>query len=214
MKLVIISDTHNKHDQLTLPDGDVLIHCGDATGRGSIAETGKFFQWLEKLPYKHKIFIAGNHDFFFENKSEINEAIKQAFLVVNGGSIHYLEDSGVTIDGINFWGSPWQPTFHDWAFNLDSESALAQKFDLIPKDTQVLITHGPPYGILDQCPDGRRVGSQALYQSVMEVKPEVHCFGHIHHSAGMYLFNGTTFVNAASLNEQYLVANEPVVIEI
>ncbi len=142
MRLVCISDTHSQHDDIDLiPDGDVLIHAGDCLGRGSIFELEDFDYWLGELPHPTKILIAGNHDWCFQTRP--NEARK---LVTNA---IYLEDSGVTIGGLKFWGSPITPTFRNWAFNRDRGPDIAKHWDLIPDDTDVLVTHGPPEGIFD-----------------------------------------------------------------
>jgi len=124
--------------------------------------------------------------------------------------ITYLQDSGCEIEGVKFWGSPWQPWFFDWAFNLERGEQLRRKWALIPDDTDVLITHGPPAGILDLCPDGRRVGCGDLRLRVEQIEPMAHIFGHIHHSAGQVeplVGRRTRFINAAICDESYLPTN-------
>lgn len=143
MKLVCISDTHSLHRRLqSIPDGDVLIHAGDCLGQGTLENIEDFNDWLGSLPHRHKIVIAGNHDWAFQ---ETPELARQALT-----SAIYLEDSGVEIEGVRFWGSPWTPIFMNWAFMLGRGEPLYEKWQLIPDDTDVLITHGPPQGIGDE----------------------------------------------------------------
>ncbi len=111
-RIVAISDTHSRHNQFVdLPEGDILIHAGDATVQGKFDEVVEFNRWLGTLPYKHKIFVAGNHDFLFEKSPEMARALMS--------NAYYLQDSFVVLEGLKIYGSPWQPRFHDWAFNLD-----------------------------------------------------------------------------------------------
>lgn len=221
MKLVIISDTHSRHHLLdTLPHGDVLIFCGDAQRSGtSAAELREFNSWLGDQPIKRKIVIGGNHDMTLENVGP--DAAQEIYYHAT-----YLQDSGCEIDGVRFWGSPWQPRFFDWAFNLDRGAPLREKWNLIPDNVDVLITHGPPKGIFDRCPavprtwaDGKiknvNVGCADLMDAVKRVKPKVHCFGHIHEGGGMVQkIDGTIFVNASVVNCRMQVANPPMVVEI
>lgn len=225
MKIVFISDTHNRHIKLygepntpgefELPDGDTIVHCGDLTGRGGLSEIRAFLKWFSSLDkYKNKIFIAGNHDFAFETISEICEAILTEY-----PNITYLNNSGITIDGINFWGSPATPYFFDWAFNYQRGEDIAKIWSLIPKNTDVLITHGPPYKILDQVPDTKfnpevNVGCKDLLNVINEINPKIHAFGHIHCDNGIQVIAGTTFINASALNDKYEPENPPTVIEL
>lgn len=212
MKLVAISDTHCAHEELELPEGDVLIHSGDFSHRRDSVSVRTFLKWFSGQPQKHKILIAGNHDGLFETepgwcKSKMPD------------NITYLQDSACEIGGIKFWGSPWQPEFCDWHFNLPRGQALAEKWVLIPDDTDVLITHGPPHGILDLCPDMRRqklvhVGCKAMAKALERVKPKVHIFGHIHEGAGVLEQDGCTYINASSMNRNYDLVHPPRVIEL
>jgi hypothetical protein len=127
---------------------------------------------------------------------------------------HYLEDSGIEIAGVKFWGSPWQPEFYDWAFNLPRGQALADKWALIPDDIDVLITHGPPLGILDQVITGDHVGCADLLEAVQLIKPKVHIFGHIHEGYGRIEQNGTVFINASVCTARYRPINPPIVVEV
>lgn len=211
MRLVVISDTHTLHDGIDLPPGDVLVHAGDFSLSGQPHEVVGFFDWFASRPHPHKIVIAGNHDLVFESNPDFARSMVPAEVI-------YLEDAGCEIDGIRFWGSPWQPWFLDWAFNLKTEDALQVKWDLIPADTDVLVTHGPPFEILDECYDGRRVGCAALARTVRRIDPELHVFGHIHEGYGRIVDPmqraRTTFVNACVCDQFYRPLNPPVVVDI
>jgi Icc-related predicted phosphoesterase len=212
MKLVLISDTHTMHEDLVLPQGDILIHAGDFTGRGQPHEVGDFFGWMERQMdnFEHIIFIAGNHDKSFEYKSTwVSYAISKL-----PKKIHYLEDSEIVINGIKFYGSPWQPEFFNWAFNLPRGKELEEKWNMIPNDTDVLITHGPPMYMLDYTVrDMWNVGCLNLYNRVMQVKPKLHVFGHIHEGYGVKEHEGITFVNASSVTYRYDLKNKPIEIK-
>lgn len=219
-RLVIISDTHTYHHDLAIPDGDVLIHCGDLCGHGALQELQDFLKWFASQPHHHKCFIAGNHDLCLDPSHCPREApIAQRMVHNAGAGIHYLQDSGVTIESLRFWGSPYQPDFYDWAFQ-EPRGLLAQRWRRIPDDTDVLITHGPPYGKGDLAPIGGRVGCEALLDRVNVVKPLLHCFGHIHEGHGMGRLwvdgagNEGWWCNAAVLDGQYRVAHKPTVIDI
>lgn len=197
---------------MAVPEGDVLIHAGDITMQGHPGKVAKFLAWFGEQPHQHKIFIAGNHDWIFETQSQI------AREMVAQWNITYLEDSGCEIGGIKFWGSPVTPEFMSWAFNRNRGANIKKHWDLIPVDTDVLITHGPPGEILDQCVYGSKdyghVGCEDLYQAVDRITPEFHIFGHIHGSYGQRMLGGTTYINASVVNEAYKVVNKPIVVEI
>ena len=217
-KITFISDTHTKHDKVNgfLPGGDILIHAGDLTGRGYLYEIDDFLKWFDKIDnYDTKIFIAGNHDFGFEdNPNQIKS------LLTEYKTVEYLQDELLLVgkgdyeDMIKIWGTPWQPEFHNWAFNLPRGDKLKEKWDMIPVDTDILITHGPPFGKLDYVPyDNVNVGCEELMKRVQEIKPKIHVFGHIHEGFG-YVFDGTThFINAAVLNGRYEFRNKPLTID-
>lgn len=210
MKLVFISDTHTFHNKVDVPSGDVLIHSGDATGRGTAREIYEFGLWFGSFPHKHKIFVAGNHDLMFERDRTLAQNILSP-----DNSIIYLQDSVVKIGDLRFYGSPWQPRFGDWAFNLDRGAAIKKKWDLIPSGLDVLITHGPSMGILDQItPDGEHLGCEELILAVKNVKPKIHAFGHIHGGAGVAHSLDTLFVNAAICNERYEPVNSAFVMNL
>lgn len=193
MKLAVMSDTHLSHQWLTVPDADVVIHCGDSLGHGNLSELMGFADWYAALPHKHKILIAGNHDWVFQEAPEI------ARQVCEQRGIHYLCDQAITIDGWKFYGSPWTPQFCNWAYMLPRGQALAQKWAHIHDDTDVLITHGPPYGHGDKAPPNRVVGCRELLERVCQVAPKLHLFGHIHEGFGFTRSDdvNTLFVNAA-----------------
>ena len=199
MRLVLISDTHEQHDEIKIPDGDVLIHAGDATWIGAPKAVKKFNEWMTSLPHKHKIVIAGNHDLSIESRQCTFK--------------YYLEDSGIEIDGIKFWGSPWTPTFGSWAF-MEHRDKIGKYWDLIPHNIDVLITHGPPFGILDRTPRHQSVGCNKLFNKVVEIRPKIHVFGHIHHSYGTFKTATTTFINASNCNENYEALNPPIEIDL
>jgi Icc-related predicted phosphoesterase len=197
MRMVVISDTHGRHDGWNVPDGDVLVHCGDLTKRGTLAQLRAAATFVRSLPHQHKIVIAGNHDFGLQRKPA------EARATMSG--LTYLEDQSTEIDGVRFYGSPWQPWFYDWAFNLRRGEPLARVWAAIPDDTEVLVTHGPPYGHGDRVerPPGELVGCRDLLARVRDVRPKVHCFGHIHESAGVTTAGGTLFVNASICDLDY-----------
>ncbi len=199
MKVVCLSDTHGKHGQLLhkIPRGDVLVHTGDFQGYGRPSELIAFNQWLGELPHKHKIVIAGNHDktAYFESINNIKTLFSNAY---------YLEDSSITIGGIKFYGSPWTPMFYDWYFMLNRGKAIKKKWDQIPEDTDVLLTHGPPLGKLDYSySQDMAVGCDDLRKKVEEVKPKYHIFGHLHESNGKTRNEHTVFINASICNRRY-----------
>ncbi len=206
MKVVLISDTHNQHEKLTLPPGDVIIHTGDITGNGTVREALNFLQWFSGLPYKNKVFIAGNHDFAFENKEVPISDLPDG--------ITYLEDSTVSIDRLTIYGSPYTPEFFNWAFMKKRGPQIRQVWDLIPGSVDILITHGPPLMILDQTVRGQYVGCEDLAARVKQIKPKIHAFGHIHEGYGTYESYGVKFFNASVLNHRYELVNQPIVVDI
>lgn len=210
MRLVCISDTHNQHKGISLPEGDVLIHAGDATGNGDFREIASFLSWFESRPHPNKILIAGNHDWGFEREPDIT-----ALLLKDHPGITYLQDSGCRIGGVRFWGSPWQPWFCDWAFNLPRNGArIREKWNLIPVETDVLVTHGPPHGVLDNLMHGGRAGCEELTIRLASIHPKVHVFGHIHWGYGQRTTGDTTYINASICDESYRPVNAPIVFDL
>jgi len=217
MRLVVTSDCHGKLEQANLPAGDILILGGDIFANKSgdpgtdaalqLTALRDLDAYCGRLRFKQVVMIAGNHDWIFERYKDAPRALK---------NIIYLEDSAVEIDGVKFWGSPHQPWFYDWAFNHPRNStALARYWSLIPDDTDVLITHGPPFGILDlPFGKGESAGCELLLKRVKEVNPRAHIFGHIHGSYGQQRIGPTLFVNACLCNELYQPVNPPHVIDL
>jgi len=193
-----------------LPAGDLLIHSGDSTMGGSLDEMRRFAEWLAAQKYDRKIVVAGNHDFGYNNNDR--EAVEN---MIRDAGATYLRDSSVEIEGVRFWGSPWTPFFHDWAFNVPRGEEIAAKWNLIPEDTNVLITHGPPHGILDMTNRGVAAGCEMLLERVMQLNQlKYHIFGHIHEGYGTLERNGKTFVNACTCTARYAPTNNPIVIEL
>jgi Icc-related predicted phosphoesterase len=213
MRFCCISDQHGNLKS-KCAECDVLLHTGDPFGVGDIflqeIFLPNFNNWLDEQPAKHKVVISGNHDLYFEKlyknkqKPELN--------------CHYLLDESIEIEGLKIYGSPWTPPFLNWAFMLPEEE-LAKKWEHIPVDTDVLLVHGPPYGILDECPNYRKpgtqhVGSKALREAIFSIRPKLVVFGHIHESYGQEEHEGIKFINCSVLNSDYKLVNKPVVVEL
>jgi Icc-related predicted phosphoesterase len=230
MKIVIISDTHSLHGRIRedIPDGDVLIHCGDVCNSGSVNNYLDFIEWFKSLPHEYKIFIGGNHDFalmgnnFTGKSDEVKNSLDD--LVLSGTGIHYLEDTGVTIqlDGeepVNFWGTPWTPEFYNWAFMKKRGAEMAEVWSKVPDNTHVLISHGPPLTDteLDYAIYGKEhVGCEEQTKMInSHPNLKVNCFGHIHEGYGEELLpNGVRLINASLCTLDYSPINKPIVIEI
>jgi Icc-related predicted phosphoesterase len=212
MRLVVISDTHaNRLRKWKIPDADVLLHCGDFS-TGVLSDVRRFADDLRELPHRHKLVIAGNHDF-------ANQTYELDCRRILDPVCCYLQDEAVEIDGIKFYGTPWQPWFLAMAFNLERGSKeLSAKWDAIPADTDVLLTHCPPEGILDWVGMAMKpVGCAMLryrYDAGL-IRPLVHCFGHVHEARGRCNEHDTLFVNASCVRgENQPVETGPVVIEL
>lgn len=210
ISIVAISDTHNKHKHLgKLPEADLIIHCGDMTSMGREHEIRDFMKWFSGLEqYQYKICIGGNHDWLFDR----NRLFAKSLVPKN---VIYLEDQEVIIDNIKFYGTPVNLPFHDWAFNRPEEK-LMQHWAAIPDDTDVLITHQPPFSIMDwSVYDKKPTGSPSLYKEVLErIKPSLHLTGHIHSGHGVKVIENTTFINASNLDEDYMCIYDPVHVEL
>jgi Icc-related predicted phosphoesterase len=215
MKITCISDTHSLvrnsdslkvlTDQLT--GGEIIIHAGDMSSQGSATEVLLFLEWFSALPYTHKILIAGNHDWLFERDPGLANDLLENF-----PGITYLNDSEATIEGLRFWGSPITPFFNSWAFNRHSKE-IGKHWDMIPEGIDVLVTHGPPAGILDTINNIHPpAGCQILRDAVARVKPKLHVFGHIHEGRGLKQVDETLYVNAAVLNGQYRLYNQETIV--
>lgn len=198
MKVAVISDTHCRHSEIQVPDADLLIHCGDFTGVGSFSQACAFNHWLGTLPHKHKVVIAGNHELMGESDPSLFRS-----LITNAT---YLQDEEVTIDGIRIWGAPWTPIYGNWAFMLNRVE-IAKKWALIPDGIDILVTHGPPRGFLDQVTGFtpllggdpvEHAGCKDLLNRQLDMMKEIrlpsgrtrsslpryHVFGHIHEAVG------------------------------
>lgn len=210
MRLVAVSDTHGFHRQLRVPDGDVFIHAGDFMLSGNADElelVRDFNAWLGELPHKTKLVTCGNHDRFFEGYSaEARSFICNARLV---------GDAQVVVEGIRFWLSPWTPRFPEgsnyWAF-MRQRSAMHYVWDAVPIGIDVLVTHGPPQGILDEVPGGELAGDYALRRAVFDhIKPRIHFFGHIHEGRGETEVAGIQFANVTQVDGAYRPVYQPAV---
>jgi len=222
-RFVCISDTHEQHDTLEIPDGDVLLHGGDITYTGELKAIQDFSNWLAQLPHPHKVVIAGNHDVTFELEyyKKFGKRYHDVPYPDNGAqckkaltNCHYLEDQEIVINDIRIWGSPWQPEFCNWAFNLNRGEELRKKWELIPEGIDILITHGPPLGHGDLCYDDRSVGCEDLLEKISEIKPKVHLFGHIHEGRGISYNDHTCFINACSVNFSYAPVNKAIIFDL
>ncbi|MCC2645165.1 MAG: metallophosphoesterase [Burkholderiales bacterium] len=202
MNIVCISDTHDQHEKLNdiLPDGDMIIHAGDISLRGSLAEIQDFLKWFSNLPYRYKICIAGNHDFALEKKDSLVE-IPQ--------NVIYLNNQEITIEGITIWGSPVTLPFYNWAFMWPLEKRC-QLYKEIPNNCDIIISHGPVFGTLDKVKIGQNVGCPLLKVRVEEIKPKLFICGHIHEAYGSVTKNSTTYINASIMNLRYEPINLPI----
>ena len=208
MTITCLSDTHGFHRRIkNIPESDIIIHAGDISNFGEEHQVLDFLNWFSDLPHQYKIFVAGNHDFIFENepKKYVEKIIPK--------NVIYLNDSGYSIDGINIFCSPITPRFMDWAFNRDRGRDIQNHWKLIPANTDILITHGPPFGKLDTNKNNFRTGCEDLLKTIGKIKPKYHIYGHIHEAYGMTYNEHTTFINASILDEHYRIKNKPVVIE-
>ena len=205
MKIVAISDTHSQHRGLDVPDGDILLHAGDLTLNGTESEVEEFNEYLASLPHRHKVIIAGNHDFCLQTNS-----LQRSKNLLSNAT--YLQDESAVVEGVKIYGSPWQPAHLNMAFNMADSSQLAECWMQIPTDTKILLTHTPPFGIGDRLPD-KNIGCTDLLQKVIEIRPLFHVFGHVHEGRGTYAKHSINFINASTANEGE-VLSEPIVFEI
>lgn len=198
-----------------LPDADCIIHAGDFCNNGTYKDCVRFFGWFNTLNYKHRICIAGNHDVWLENcnPSELRGILPP--------DVIYLNDSGCEVEGFKFWGSPVTPRFMNWAFNRDRGEDIKKHWDLIPANTDILITHGPSFGLVDECPnfdDPRgelvHVGCKDLAEKIKQINPKLHVCGHVHYGYGHQYLRDTLYVNASICNEEYSPLNKPLVVDI
>lgn len=225
MKITFISDTHSRHHRIKLPGGDMLIFSGDFMTNGYyVDEINDFIKWLSEQPYTYKICIAGNHDRYCENFPSY--MIKDIFEQYYNDGVRYLQDEMIEIEGKKIYGTPYQPFFCNWAFNVRDEIRLTEIYKNIPNDIDILITHCPPYGVLDKSHVKREfygttgeepLGSKELLNvlDLMQNPPKYHCFGHIHGDGGnVEEKNGITFINASVCNESYQPVNNIITLDI
>lgn len=234
MKICFISDMHGKHEELyNLQNADLLCVAGDITSIGNKYQILEVFDWFERIVSRYAygiVFIAGNHDLYFDTKfgvygvdDDFGEKPKKvpSWLTskindLRTKKIYYLENSGITLEGLNIWGSPITPWFHGdrWAFNRHRGDDIKKYWNDIPYDLDILITHGPPSHILDYTyRDKEYVGCEDLRYSIKEKKPKIHVFGHIHEGSGIEEHADTVFINASILNVYYLATNDPVYVD-
>jgi predicted phosphohydrolase len=220
IRFVCIADTHTLHRQLDpMPDGDVLLVAGDFCGRGREHEVEDFDSWLAVQPYRIKIVVAGNHDTIFESKPRSARRLL--------AHAKYLQDDETTIRptllgrsytegwAIRIYGSPWQPKFYDWAFNLPrGGEELRRRWREIPTGVDVLVTHTPPCEVMDHDSRGGRSGCELLRDELVRIRPRLHVFGHLHGTHGIVERSGTIYVNASIADDRYEVHRKPIVIEL
>lgn len=206
MKIICFADTHRCIEGLNIPKADVVVCTGDFCNSGALEDVIAFNGWFSRLPCKYKIIVAGNHDVCFEKDCALAKSLLNKNII-------YLQDEGVKIGGVKFYGSPWQLPFMDWAFNLP-EDELRREFERIPENVDVLITHSPPYGILDSVRKDEHLGSKSLLEKVSKVRPRYHIFGHIHNGYGKRTNSNITFINCSLLDESYSFVNAPVMFDI
>jgi len=204
MRIVLIADTHGLHRQLGVPGGDMLIHAGDFSFNSMLPSIiSDFNVWLGSLPHRHKVVVPGDHEFILEEPRN-RDAITSAILLV---------DSGVEVEGIKIWGSPVTPLYGG-AFGKSRPEDRKKHWAQIPDGLDILITHGPPFAILDHSRSSeRREGCPYLLEAVFRAFPRIHVFGHIHHGYGLLRTSDTVFVNASLMGEDGSLSRKPVVID-
>ena len=209
MKVIVISDTHGLHPLLDIPEGDLLLHAGDVSYGGTYKEIKDFLDWFSAQPHPHKVFIAGNHDFYFEKHSP--EQIK----AIIPNNIHYLNEELLEIEGFRIWGSPITPIPHSlWAFNRERGSDIQAHWDLIPENLDILMVHGPAKGVLDKTTKDEYVGCQNLLETLRIKQPKMFICGHIHEDRGQKIIDGIHFVNASSIDRYGTKIFPPFVFEL
>jgi Icc-related predicted phosphoesterase len=206
MKVLAISDLHGYFPEI--PECDLLLLGGDyCPTRNHDQEKrfmlGPFTEWLRSIKARYIVGIAGNHDFILQDDPKLAKELPWI----------YLQDSGVDIEGVKIWGSPWTLPFFNWAF-MKGDNELRQVFNPIPKGLDILLTHGPAYRILDKTLDGPHAGSFSLLERIREVKPDSHVFGHIHEARGITDGDVTRHFNVSHVTAKYEPKNGPVTIQL
>lgn len=209
-KIVFISDTHGQYMTEDVPDGDILVHCGDWSSYGSFQESASFNEWLGKLPHEHKLITPGNHDIFTEkNTKQLN---KEFFT-----NATYIQDELIEVMGLKFWGSPWSKRWGRWAWMRESKD-LINIYNEIPEGIDVFFSHGPPYGKLDSLGTHKgavRAGCHSLTDAIERIKPRIFACGHIHESGGQNFVEGVTqYINCAVLDGTYQIGQNPIVVDL
>lgn len=217
MDIIVISDTHMMLDKLDLPFGDLLVHCGDGMNSGNVYDFNIFTEQIQNAAKQYRlgaIFVPGNHDKYVE---AFPVMVKEMYEKIN---VKVLINDRVTIEGVNFYGSPYTPAFgHQWAFQLYGEDMAKHMWSKIPEDTDFLITHGMPNRILDKVDffykdENEYAGCKMLRRRIEEIKPRVYAGGHLHLNGGkVWHLNGTKYINAAVCDDQYIIRNDPIVVE-
>ncbi len=202
MNAMFIGDTYGQHDAILLPRGNMIVHAGNITKNGTRAEVEDFLQWFSSLPYKHKIFIAGAHDRFLETDPAAVRAMIPEGVV-------YLEESGVEIEGLKIWGSPYNCYNHGSAFSCDATEIVAH-WEKIPAETDMVIIHTPAYGVLDENFKGEHEGSKELLRRLVKVEPKYFIYGHRQSTHGYEYRHGIHFINASVSNEEFKITHKPV----
>jgi predicted phosphodiesterase len=214
MRVVAASDTHSRHDAIIVPDGDVLIHAGDLSLQGTIKEIEGAFSWLSEQSHKRVIAIPGNHDWALYQHDRIRADLRGRF-----PRVELLIDEGTVVGDLQVWGSPWSPWFNDWAFNFARGfrglEEAERRWNQIPDDVGILITHGPVYGILDKTVSGEFTGCPALKARVEHLTElRLHVCGHIHESYGIMEVDDVTYVNACCCDANYEPTQSPIIVDL
>jgi len=207
MRLVIVSDTHSRHEELGTLAGDVLIHCGDGLNAFAPASDAlqKLDDWFGRQAFAEIFYVGGNHDFEIERRATAGETVFE--------NATYLQDQSFAVSGVRFYGSPWIPELVGWAY-YRSTADLIETWSAIPENVDILITHSPPYGVLDRNSRNKHCGCPALAGRVSAVRPRLHCFGHVHASAGNCDVEGTTYANTSSVDSSYRIARAPFIFDL
>jgi Icc-related predicted phosphoesterase len=219
MKIVAISDTHCKWNKLVIPECDILISAGDYSFLGEPHVVKNFHKWLNKQPAKHKISVQGNHEKQVESNFAFSKQIAEEACL----GVHFIDEGLVEVEGLKIWCTAITPFFRNWAWNRYSGEDIQKHWDRIPEGIDILVSHGPPFGILDgverfngkMCEfEIEHCGCPQLLNKVLEIKPRYHIYGHIHEGHGTCSRDGITFVNASICDGQYRPVHDITIVEI